>query len=132
MTKKKPAASLLEEGSNLVTHARRELAIIGEDEWVTEGVVKIVQAFADMGHSGSSAEAVADLLDRLLRYQPLTPLTDDPDEWMDRKEESGYALWQNMRDSSAFSYDGGRSYWLLAEGSGDDETTPIHFSEKHK
>lgn len=118
--------------SPLVVHARRELALIGEDEWVTEGLCKVVTAFTAMGHSGFSAAHCAAHLDKLLRYQPLSPLTDDPAEWEDRTDISGSPLWQNIRDSRAMSKDGGKTYTIVDEEPQDsDSGQPIHTSQ-HK
>lgn len=126
-----------ERQSNLVDHARRELAIIGEDEWTTEGVVKIIRAFADMGHSGGSAYAVTEYLERLLRFQPLTDITDDPEDWIHHGEdvwgEPG-GIWQCRRNGEAFSRDGGKTYYLVGERAADDpdlEVTPMHTSKQH-
>lgn len=49
--------------SLLVDHARRELALLGEDQFVIDGLCRVVQAFADMGHSERTDEEV--LRDRL-------------------------------------------------------------------
>lgn len=124
--------------SNLVDHARRELALLGEDEWTINGVVRIVRAFADMGHSGGSAFAVTEYLERLLRFQPLTDITDDPDDWIHHGEdvwgEPG-GIWQCRRNSEAFSRDGGTTYYLLSERAYDDEAlevTPIHIAKAHR
>ncbi|MCX4571598.1 hypothetical protein OOK48_35345 [Streptomyces viridodiastaticus] len=120
--------------SNLVDHARRELRIIGEDPETARGIVRVVRAFADMGHSGTSAHHCAALLDKLLRFQPLTDLTDDPDEWIDRHAEgmTPTPLWQSKRNSEAFSTDGGKTYTLLSEqeAAGDIATTPLHRSKQ--
>lgn len=117
--------------SNLVEHARRELALIGEDQDTTEGIVSVVQAFADCRHSGASAPFAVAYLERLLRFEPLTPITDDLDEWEDRSKISGYPLWQNVRDSRAMSEDGGKTYWLVneADASGSSGVTPLYPSE---
>lgn len=116
--------------SPLVDHARRELALIGEDQWITDGLCKVVQTFADMSHSGFSAAHCANVLDKLLRYQPLSPLTDDPDEWQDQSEISGTPLWQNRRDSRAMSTDDGRTYTLVDEEPQDsDSGQPVHTSQ---
>lgn len=116
--------------SNLVDHARRELALLGEDPWVTDGVVKVVSAFVEMSHTGSSAEAVTGYLERLLRFQPLTPITDNPKDWEDRSEMSGTPLWQNRRDSRAMSTDGGKTYTLVDEEPQDsDSGKPVHHSQ---
>jgi hypothetical protein len=119
--------------SNLVAHARRELRIFGEDPDTTRGLIRVVRAFADMGHSGTSAHHCAALLDKLLRYQPLTDLTDDPDEWIDRHAEgmTPTPLWQSKRNSDAMSTDGGKTYYLVSElqAAGDVATTPLHRSK---
>ncbi|MBI0293307.1 hypothetical protein JBE04_02030 [Streptomyces sp. PRKS01-29] len=119
--------------SPLVAHARRELDLIGEDDWVTDGLCKVVAAFAEMGHSGFSAACCTAYLDKLLRYQPLSPITDDPAEWMDRAEEmGGEPFWQNVRDSRAMSTDGGKTYTLVDEEPQDsDSGQPVHTSQ-HK
>jgi hypothetical protein len=115
--------------SPLVDHARRELALIGEDEWLTNGLCKVIAAFAEMGHSGFSAEHSTVVLEKLLRYQPLSPLTDDPAEWEDRSEMSGYPIWQNTRDSRAMSTDGGKTYTLVdEEPKTDGGGQPVHAS----
>ena len=112
----------------LTEHARRELSILGEDRDFVDGLVKVVEAFAAMGHSGGSAEIAARQLERLLRYKALSPLTGEPAEWADRSVESGYPLWQNVRDPSAFSSDGGTTFWLLEErdAAGSEAVTPVH------
>lgn len=105
--------------SNLVAHARRELELIGEDdqEWI-DGLVKIVQAFADMGHSGGSASVAIPMINLLLQFKNLMPLTDDPDEWIHHTEElwpEPGGIWQNVRNGEAFSSDGGITYTLLSD-----------------
>lgn len=100
----------------LTEHARRELDIVGEDEDVKAGLLKVVEAFADMGHSGASAHFCANAIDRLLRYQPLAPLTNSVDEWQHIAEEiGGPDLWQSRRNPEAFSHDAGHTYYLLSE-----------------
>lgn len=113
----------------LVAHAHRELTLVGEDPWITAGLCKVVAAFAEMGHSGSSAAHCAAYLEKLLRYQPLTPLTDDPAEWQDQSEISGYPIWQNLRDPRAMSTDGGKTYTLVDEEPvTSDSGQPVHTS----
>lgn len=116
--------------SNLVDHARRELTLRGEDPWLTDGLCKVVAAFAEMGHSGGSAPIATDYLNDLLRFKPLMPLTDDPAEWIDRSEMSGYPIWQNLRDSRAMSRDGGKTYTLVDEEPvTSDSGQPVHISQ---
>lgn len=105
--------------SNLVAHARRELEIIGEEPEVINGYLKVIQAFADMGHSGGSASVAIPTIGRLLRFENLTPLTDNPDDWI----EVGHGVWQNRRCSRMFSEDGGKSYTDV-----DDSDKTVHFT----
>jgi hypothetical protein len=99
--------------SNLVDHAKVELDLLGEDEWLVEGYLKIIQDFADMGHSGSSAAHSIAVLERLLQFGNLTPLTDDSREWMAVDGN----MWQSTRNPEAFSTDGGKTHYFLSEGS---------------
>jgi hypothetical protein len=112
------------EGS-LVEHARRELEILGEfatDPAYAQSIVAAVAAFASYGgHSGGSAMVAREHLAVLLDHRALSPITSQPDEWIDRSEMSGYPLWQNRRDSRAMSHDGGRTYWLV-----DDDSKTVH------
>lgn len=107
--------------SNLVAHARRELALIGEEPDTIDGYIKVIQAFADMGHSGGSASVAIPVINRLLSYENLSPLTDDPDDWI----EVGYGMWQNRRCSRMFSEDGGKTYTDV-----DDRDKFVHTTEK--
>lgn len=106
--------------SNLVAHARRELELIGEEPDVIAGYLKVIQAFADMGHSGGSAFVAIPTINRLLSFENLAPLTDDPDDWI----EVGYGMWQNRRCSRMFSEDGGKSYTDV-----DDREKVVHRAE---
>jgi hypothetical protein len=116
---------------NLVKHAKRELELIGEDQQTSRGIIKIVQIFANMGHSGMSAEYTIQTLTNLLRWKNLSDLTDDPAEWMFISEDkSGVAdgIWQSTRNPEAFSNDWGRNYYLLSEGGNDQNREPLHAS----
>lgn len=61
-------------------------------------ILRMVQTFADEGHSGFSAAYAVNILQKLLRFEPLTPLTGDPDEW----NQVGEGMWQNRRCSHVF------------------------------
>ena len=98
--------------SNLVEHARKELALLGEEPETIEGYLKVVQAFADMGHSGGSASVALAVIPRLLSYQHLTPITANPDDWMlvAHDKTGGTDVWQCKRNGALFSDDGGITY----------------------
>lgn len=74
-------------------------------------VLGVVAAFFSYGHSGGSAGIALMLLERLLRHKPLTPLTDDPTEWVDCRPMTSGPLWQSRRSPSCFSLDGGRTWY---------------------
>jgi hypothetical protein len=107
--------------SPLVTYAREELERAGLFDpdsnyggMLGPAALDIVKVFASQGHSGTSAEIVTQLAVRLMRFQPLSPLTFDADEWIDHTEK-GMPLWQNRRKSTVFSDDNGLSWYDLDE-----------------
>lgn len=112
--------------SNLVAHARRELELVGEEEETILGIEKVIQAFADMSHSGGSASVVIPWINELLRFKNLTPLTDNPREW----NLVGDKIWQNARNSEAFSSDGGTTYYLLSEDAHGGRRVRLHKSKE--
>lgn len=116
--------------SNLVAHARRELNLIHEDPDVIEWYLDVVRAFTAYGHSGGSAMATIPVINELLQYNALSPLTDDPAEWHHHGPEmfSDGGVWQNKRDSRAFSEDGGKTYYLVSEGAHHGKPTTRHTS----
>lgn len=120
--------------SGLVAHAKRELELIGEDPETIEGFLKVIQAFADMGHSGGSASVCIPMLNDLLQFKNLAPLTDDPDEWMHIHEKMAGVpdCWQSTRNPEAFSNDGGLTHYLLSEGGSDSHREPLHVSVRKR
>lgn len=109
--------------SNLVEHARRELALIGEDQDTTDWFLAVVAKYAEFGHSGGSHSVCLPRLVQLLNFENIAPLTNNPDEWVDHSAYSGTPLWQSVRNSKAFSTDGGKTYYTL------DDTDSIRTSQ---
>ena len=66
--------------------------------------------FANEGHSGFSAAYASGILEKLLRYEPITPLTGADDEWNDVSHMGPNPLWQNRRCSRVFKEADGRAY----------------------
>lgn len=112
--------------SNLTEFAKQELDLIGMNDGdpmnaaMRNHILHMVKEFGDEGHSGFSASYAVDLLSRLLRYKPLSPLTGNDDEWMDVSDCGGRKdgpLWQNTRHHSIFkdnegAYDiDGKVFW---------------------
>lgn len=115
---------------NLTDHARKELELAGmfdkdvdgseaAGSWnrlCAEAVMELMEVFAEQGHSGFSASMTQDLFSRLAKYEKLTELTDNPDEWRDVSEfQSGKPGWQSTRSPSCFSENGGKTYWDIDE-----------------
>ena len=110
----------------MIEYAKKELARIEHDEdglqdLMDKCVLEVLGVFAEQGHSGFSAGYVIRLLERLMRFLPLTPLTGEDDEW----NEIAPGKYQNRRcgrifkengqaydiDGKAFSDDGGRTWF---------------------
>ncbi len=105
---------------SLTDFAREELdraGLLDDDSdyggMIGRGALALIEAFAGQGHSGVSAGAVVEVFTRLASYEPLSPLTYAPDEWIDRAEESGRPMWQNRRDSRVFSTDHGATHYRV-------------------
>ena len=116
--------------SNLVEHARRELELLGEDPATIEGLVKVVQAFADMGHSGGSASVAIPMLTELLQHKNLTPITANPDEWYYHGPDvwdGTNGVWQNKRNGALFSTDGGNTYYSVDDLNRISQTSEAYF-----
>lgn len=89
--------------SNLIEHAKKELSLIGGEndpmqDQMNSHILKMVEEFSKEGHSGFSASYAVSALQKLLRFQPLTPLTGDDSEWM----EVGENMFQNVRCGTVF------------------------------
>jgi hypothetical protein len=124
--------------SNLVRHAQRELDLAGlfdkDSDYggmLGEAVMRMIREFSDEGHSGFSARMAADLFSKLARYEPIRPLTGDPQEWVDHGH-----IYQNARCSHVFKEYDGQAYDLqgriFREPSGacyqnSDSRVPITF-----
>ena len=95
--------------NNLMTHAEAELPPANGDEMqaaMNRDLRELVLVFASQRHSGFSAGYAVAVLEKLLRFKPLRPLTGEPDEW----NEVGDGVFQNRRCSHVFKqadrYDG--------------------------
>ena len=84
-------------------------------------VYEICKLFAEQGHSGLSANITLQLLDELLvKGNTLSPLTNNPDEWLDCSEMSIEPIFQSKRKFTCFSNDGLNTYYDI-----DDENREL-------
>lgn len=95
--------------SNLEFHARMEFRAAGwtddqgkfsdeMQEAVCKHVLKMLEVFADGGHSGSSAPYAINLFKQLASFEPIVPLTGEDWEW----NECADGVFQNKRCSHVF------------------------------
>lgn len=110
-----------------VKYAQDKLNRINKDkdglqDAINKDILDIIKIFSEQGHSGTTASYTISMLERLLRFKPITPLTGEDDEWNQISDNQ----WQNKRCSSVFKYadgsvedidgivysdDGGITFW---------------------
>ena len=133
---------------SFLEYAKSELDLIGLTEDSTDEmnrdmrkcILEIMQKFADQGHSGFSAGYAVNILNKLLRYEPLTPLTGEDDEWIELGYDSELK-YQNKRFGQVFKDADGRAYdsagkvfyeWYERDLEPDEEGYPgIHKYRSH-
>ena len=108
---------------SLLDHAERELDLMGLDDdgdmngMMRNHILHMVKEFSNEGHSGYSAIYAIQVLEKLLKFEPVTPLTGEDWEWNDVSEISGDILYQNARCGRVFknkdgAYDiDGKVFW---------------------
>lgn len=129
---------MAEEPGNLLAHTNAELLPEEGDEMqaaMNQSLRELVLVFSTQGHSGFSANYAIAALEKLLRYEPLRPLTGESAEWV----EVGQGVFQNKRCSRVFKqvgrFDGqaydieGKVFRRQGEGSftNHDSFVPITF-----
>lgn len=107
--------------SNLNDFARSELARLRDPDGkpcevqdaIEANVLEIVEVFAKAGHSGTSAPYTIGILEKVLRFEPVTPLTGEDNEWT--PVDSGYEMVaQNKRCPHVFKRADGTAYDISA------------------
>lgn len=104
---------------SLIEFAQKELELIetnckDKDELegqklINKNIMQVIKTFSEQGHSGFSANYALNILDKLLRYVPLTPLTGDDDEWTELNYGDDIS-YQNKRCPSVFKDKNGNAY----------------------
>lgn len=131
--------------SNYKSHALREFRAAGwtnEDgtfkdemqEMICNHVLKLLEVFADEGHSGSSAPYALNVFDTLARFKPIAPLTGEDWEWNDVSEYGGRdngPVYQNKRcgavfkdNEGAYNIDG-KVFWEWYSNPDTDDGKPF-------
>lgn len=128
---------------SLYDHAERELDIIGLNDdddmngMMRKHILHMIHEFAEEGHSGYSASYAIQLLEKLLRFEPISPLTGEDWEWVEiSKDVSGPnngTLYQNARCGRVFKDDDGaydiegKVFWSWMT----DEETGVKFKSHY-
>ena len=95
--------------NNYQKHAMAEFKAAGwmndAGEWsdgmqkeICRHVMKLLDVFADEGHSGSSAPYAINLFSKLAKFEPVVPLTGEDWEWTEVSD----GVYQNKRCSHVF------------------------------
>ena len=102
--------------SNLIEHSEREFKALGwpgdceMQQVACANLLELLETFSGQGHSGSSAQYIINLFERLAKFQPISPLTGEDYEWNNMSTPGSYDLFQNNRDSEVFK-DATSAYW---------------------
>lgn len=91
---------------SIIEQAKTELSAINFGEEDSAVMVEILEKFFKQWDSGGAVSVAAPVLMRLLKGQPLAPLTGEDSEWHDPLGDG--KMLQNVRCSSVFKYDDGR------------------------
>lgn len=101
---------------SLIEYAECELdyAGLGDADSDYGGMLKtaaldLIRVFAEQGHSGASAAMVTGIVERLMRFEPLTPLTGADDEW-NILDYDDHLYAQNRRCSRVFKRADGTAF----------------------
>ncbi|MBD3306701.1 hypothetical protein GF348_10000 [candidate division KSB3 bacterium] len=103
---------------NLMDHAQYELNKAGifdadadYNGMLGHAVLELVKVFEEQHHSESSAAMTCYMFGKVAAREPLSPITTNPSEWRDVSEEMSRRLWQNKRNPSLLSEDGGVTWY---------------------
>ncbi|MGW4484342.1 hypothetical protein ACWEOE_10940 [Amycolatopsis sp. NPDC004368] len=111
-------------------HAIAELDHEGITDPMRAAIVTIVGTYAEL--TEADIDTAKGIVELLLQFKALGPLTNDPAEWQSRTDVvSGQQVWQSKRWPDAWTYDVTfSSYFLLsAHNSGGSPTFPTEPAE---
>jgi hypothetical protein len=105
--------------SAMSKHAIVELSLIKEEPKIVLWYVSILEAYNAMNLTEEASDHCLQTLNRLIRYENLAPLTNEPMEWVKVADD----LWQSIRNYDAFSNNGGETYKLYSENNDVEHAT---------
>ena len=88
---------------------------------INKSILDIVKVFSDQHFTGTTASYCLEILNRLLNYKPLTPLTGADSEWEDVSQYgSNDTCYQNKRYPAVFKDKDGKAYDVESKIFSDD------------
>lgn len=104
--------------SEFLERSASEVEISGFDDQMKSDLMELVRLLDSMGcWHGKDQFKMGWALRRLLRQEPLSPLTGDDDEWIDRSDRGiDNMWWQNKRCTNVFKTRDGRAWYSMAVG----------------
>lgn len=100
----------------------------------------LVRKFEKQHHNATSTEFVLGAFERLCNFLPISPLTDNPEEWeklemTTKSDETGIeekrVVWRSKRARTILSSDGGKTFYDESTGKGG-ESVDHTIAEKEK
>ena len=135
-------------GKTLVEHAAYELTKAGmannpdpEARQVATNTIALVRRIEKMNMTEKQANYVIEAFSILTQFLPLTPITDDPEEWdkfeidrknVDTQEVEKKIVWQSKRATSIFSEDEGKTFIDQRTGKVGESVDHIKQAEEMK
>ena len=116
----------------LLEHAQNEFDLLGwpgncdMQKAICKDTLELIHTFSSQGHSGFSAPYLLGMFDKLARFQPLSPLTGEADEWND----VGNGLYQNKRFTEVFKK-GDQAWWIHGIVFREPDGTTFTSSDSH-
>lgn len=108
---------------SLLEHAKRELKLAGYDisdkgcdmhddkepfngyvNYCAKNAYELIETLSKAEHSGMSIGITLEIFNKLAKWETLTPLTNNPDEWV-KLEGCEDGDWQSKRNPSCFTRD---------------------------
>ena len=105
--------------SAMSKHAIVELSLIKEEPKIVLWYVSVLEAYNIMQLTEEASDHCLETLTRLIRYENLAPLTDEPMEWV----KVGDDIWQSIRNYDAYSTNGGKTFKLHSENNDVEHAT---------
>lgn len=112
----------------IYNHAVRELELSGMTvekadpltKNISATILGMIEALKQLEDPDKTMNAAVGIFLVLSKMKILGGITDDPAEWEGKTDfEKGIRRWQNVRDPSIFSDDGGKTFYL--EGAPEDK-----------